>query len=155
MSNSHVQEPEFPFKHRQKVQIRFNDIDLLGHVNNTVYMEFMDIAKANYFKAVLKHEWKWNAIGLVVVNINCDFCAQTFIEEPIEVLTTVTKISERSLRLEQRVINSINEEVKCVCRTIMAAFDPKTMTGAEIQPEWVEALSEYEGRKFEIPTQTV
>ena len=32
------------FRHHTDVQIRFNDIDILGHVNNTVYFSFYDTA---------------------------------------------------------------------------------------------------------------
>ena len=31
---------ERPFKHSVKVQMRFNDIDMLGHLNNSVYFSY-------------------------------------------------------------------------------------------------------------------
>ena len=42
------------FHHSIPVQIRFNDIDMLGHVNNTVYFSFFDLGKARYFEEVKK-----------------------------------------------------------------------------------------------------
>lgn len=44
--------PTDAFRHRIPLQIRFNDIDLLGHVNNTVYFSFYDTGKARYMEAV-------------------------------------------------------------------------------------------------------
>ena len=40
------------FKHSVPVQLRFNDADALGHVNNSVYFTFYDLGKTEYFKAV-------------------------------------------------------------------------------------------------------
>lgn len=37
------------YRHHQPIQLRFNDIDMLGHVNNTLYFEYMDMAKTRYF----------------------------------------------------------------------------------------------------------
>ena len=33
------------FKHSVPVQLRFNDADALGHVNNSVYFTFYDLGK--------------------------------------------------------------------------------------------------------------
>ncbi len=40
------------FRHSAPMQIRFNDVDVLGHMNNTVYFTLYDTAKADYFAAV-------------------------------------------------------------------------------------------------------
>ena len=34
------------------IQLRFNDIDQMGHVNNAMIMEFFDLGKSEYFTAV-------------------------------------------------------------------------------------------------------
>ena len=31
------------FKNCVEIQVRFNDIDMLGHVSNTVYLNYFDI----------------------------------------------------------------------------------------------------------------
>ena len=36
------------FHHVLPLQIRFNDVDKFGHVNNTVYFQFYDTAKTDY-----------------------------------------------------------------------------------------------------------
>ena len=37
--------------HKTPVQIRFNDIDQMGHVNNTVIMEYFDLGKEAFFSS--------------------------------------------------------------------------------------------------------
>lgn len=137
------------FRHHMPLQMRFNDIDMLGHLNNSVYFTFMDLAKTRYFEAALG-KLDWDNIGVVIVNINCNFCAPTFFDDDIEVETAVVSIGEKSLKLEQRVFSPSNGQVKCDCVTIMSGFDIKTNTSVPILPEWVEGLEKYEGRKFRI-----
>lgn len=143
-NNQRIPEPKYPFRHRLPLQIRFNDIDMLGHLNNGAYLEFMDLGKTHYFKAVMPDGIDMKRINVVVVNINCDFFAPTYFEEPIEVHTAVTSISQHSFRMEQRIVNSVTGQVKCIGRTVMAGFDPATAQGAEIEPSWVNALTAYE-----------
>ena len=80
--------------------MRFNDIDMLGHLNNSVYFTFMDLAKARYFQAVLGDKFRWGNIGVVIVNVNCDFCAPSFFDDELEVETAVISIGDKSLTLE-------------------------------------------------------
>ncbi|WP_245207040.1 thioesterase family protein [Barnesiella sp. WM24] len=147
-SNSRVPVPEFPFRHEVPLQIRFNDIDMLGHLNNSVYIQFFDLGKSSYFQAVLPDGVDWKRINIVVANINCDFFAPTYITEPIAVRTTVTRMGEKSFSLEQRIVNTATEEVKCIGKTIMVGFDLTTGKSAPIEQKWIDALEAYEQRKL-------
>ena len=37
--------------HRTDIQIRFNDVDQMGHVNNAVIMEYLDLGKDAFFSS--------------------------------------------------------------------------------------------------------
>ncbi len=131
------------------VQLRFSDIDALGHVNNTVYFSLMDLAKTRYFIEAMGGELDISKAGLVVVNVNCDFCAPTLFGEEVEVHTRTVAIGDKSLTLEQAVVcPARGGEVKCRCHTVMCGFDPRTMTAIPITPEWRSALEKMEGRDF-------
>ncbi len=147
-NNPRVPEAAHPFHHIVDLQVRFNDIDMIGHVNNSIYLQYMDLGKTSYFEAVMPRGVNWRHINVVIVNINCDFFSPAYINEPLAVVTRAVAISERSFRMEQRVINRSTGEVKCMCHTVMAGFDPKTATGAPIDPEWVEALEAFEERSL-------
>ena len=127
-----VPEATIEFIHRTPVQLRFRDIDMFGHVNNNVYLELMDMAKASFYAQIHGGHLNPANIGLLVVNVNCDFFEPTRLEEPLEILTGILKISERSIKLEQRIINSATGAVKGICRTVLAGFDPKTNSGAPV-----------------------
>ena len=43
---------EIVFHHALPIQLRFNDVDKFGHVNNTVYFSFYDLGKTEYFASV-------------------------------------------------------------------------------------------------------
>lgn len=51
--NPRVPAPTQPFRTVLPLQIRFNDIDLLGHVNNEMYFAYMDLGKMRYFQEMM------------------------------------------------------------------------------------------------------
>lgn len=143
-----VPPPEIEFRHHTPVQFRFADFDMFGHLNNTVYFSLMDTAKVSYFNTVSPEPIDWHDAGIVIVHTGADFYSPTFPNEKIEVLTAVTHIGEKSMTLEQRVIETRTGETKCIGRTVMAGFDVKTSTSIPIPEYWVKAISAYEQRPF-------
>lgn len=149
MSRPDIINPSIPFRHRFPVQIRFTDIDMLGHLNNSIYLQFMDMGKVAYFTSVNGGPVDWSQAMVVVVNINCDFLAQTHIHEELDVLTRTEAIGEKSLTLSQQVVNRHTGQVKCSATTVMAGVDASLTSSAPIRPEWIAALTAYEGRNLQ------
>lgn len=138
-----------PFLHIVPVQMRFNDIDVLGHLNNSVYFSFFDLGKTAYFSKVRGENVDWMKADIVIANINCDFLAQTFFHEPIEVRTQTIKMGEKSIVLAQQVCNSDTGEVKAQCLCVMVSFDITTGKSKPLSENWRSALQRFEGRSLE------
>lgn len=143
MSKEHISLPEIEFRHRQEVQLRFNDVDRFGHVNNSVYIQFLDLAKLEYFKLLSGGKIDWKSFGLVVANINCNFLAPSYLEEKLEVVSAVTHLGNKSLVLEQRILNSAGE-VKVSAGTTMVNLDLSSGSTAPISDEWRKRISDFE-----------
>ena len=56
---------EIVFHHTLPIQLRFNDVDKFGHVNNTVYFSFYDLGKTEYFASVCPGV-DWEKMGILV-----------------------------------------------------------------------------------------
>ena len=136
---------QFPtFHHSYPLQISFNDIDSLGHVNNSVYFTFYDLGKSRYFEAVKNTSIDWRNADVVIANVNADFLSPIYSYEQISVETCCTEIGNRSFRIMQRIINTETGEIKGVCRTIMVGFDVAAGVSAPISDEWKEAICRFE-----------
>lgn len=136
---------EITFHHTLPIQLRFNDVDKFGHVNNAVYFSFYDLGKTDYFSSVCPGV-DWEKDGIVVVHIEADFVAQIFGSDHIAVQTAVTEIGKKSFRLMQRVIDRDTGEVKCTGTSVMVAFDLEKHQSKPLTEEWIKAICEFEGR---------
>lgn len=144
-TNERVPQAARPFRHMVEVQTRFNDFDIFGHVNNSCYMQYLDLGKLRYFEAALGHSVDSTAkIGAVIVNINVNFYSGATFGEPLAVLTACVRISRRSFSLEQRVVNPATGDVKCVATSILSTFDTATHRSVELSDEWADALTAFE-----------
>ncbi len=132
------------FQNHLPIQLRFNDIDGIGHVNNSVYFNFFDLGKTAYFEEVRGEHIDWKTAELVIRSIQADFLAPTFYREKISVETAVTKIGNKSLQVYQKIIETQTGVVKATCHTVMVGFDVETNSSKEISADWKEAIRKYE-----------
>ncbi len=135
---------EVKFKNQLPIQLRFNDIDIIGHVNNSVYFNFLDLGKTAYFEAVRGEHFDWSNINIVIRNIQADFVCPTFYKDKIAVETAVVKIGNKSMHMFQQIVDIETRHVKCTCTTVMVGFDPKTNQSTEITQCWKDSIREYE-----------
>ncbi len=135
---------EIDFHHITPIQLRFNDADLFGHVNNTVFFQYYDTAKIEYLRSI------WNELGgryaLVVAHVDADFISPVYTTDHVAVRTAVTHIGNKSFTLQQELFDTDTKEVKCVGRTVMVGYDQQDKVAMPLLPEWVEAIENYEGK---------
>ena len=141
-----AQEASKVFRHVLPIQIRFNDVDKFGHVNNTIYFQFYDTAKTHYFAAVCK-DVDWESVAIVVVKIEAEFLSQIKAGEHIAARTRVTKIGNKSFQLEQDIINVDTQEVKCRCLSVMVLYDLVNHQSMPFPDNWRQAICQYDGLK--------
>lgn len=134
------------FRHRCPIQLRFNDIDILGHVNNTVYFSFYDTGKAHYFNAVREGDMNWQHVDTVIANVNCAYINSIIFGEDVEVLTRCESVSEKSFVLLQMLVDRNSGQVKSFCETVMVSFDPATHKSTPLPERWRRQFEQYEGR---------
>ena len=56
-----------------KIQIRYADLDALGHVNNSNYLTYFEIARVHYFNELLGKDWDWRNEGMILANSSLEF----------------------------------------------------------------------------------
>lgn len=132
------------FNHITPIQLRFNDFDALGHVNNSVYFSFYDLGKITYFDEVLPNVNTSKEVGVVIANIEVSFLLPVFPGENVAVETAVVEIGNKSFKLFQRLIDVETKEVKCICQTVMVCYDAINKTTRPISVEWKKAMADFE-----------
>jgi acyl-CoA thioester hydrolase len=56
-----------------KIQVRFSDLDMLGHVNNVIYLSYFEMARIHYFTALVGAKWDWFNEGVLLVKNNVEY----------------------------------------------------------------------------------
>ena len=135
---------EAPYRHRVPIQIRFNDVDRYGHVNNNAYFAYYDLGKETYLNDVLHIDYRKGDIVPVIANINADFILPIFYGDNIVVETRGSHLGQKSFTLTQRAVNEKTGAVVCRCTTVMVCFSLRQQLSADIPENYRRAIEEFE-----------
>lgn len=131
------------FKNTVAIQVRFSDVDMLGHVSNTVYQTYFDTGKTSYFDEVIgAYDFKKEAF--VGASIKIEYLKPIFMRTNIYVQSRISRIGNKSFDFEHRLVNACNGEILSTCLAVMVCFDPSTQKSIPIPSEWRTKIMAYE-----------
>ena len=136
---------EETFCHKLPLQLRFNDVDMMGHVNNAVIMEFFDYGKMKYFDDAKIYVEK-ETTTVVIVHYEVDFVGQIVRNDEPEVYTKVVRFGNKSLEVLQHIV--CNGQVNAVCKTIMSGYNRNTQSSDLIPQSIKDAIMNYENNNI-------
>jgi acyl-CoA thioester hydrolase len=88
--------------HVLRQQIRWGDMDALGHVNNTVYFRYMESARIAFLEEANGH-FDANGEGPVIVTAYCSFLKQLTYPGDIEIRTFVGSPGRSSIEVTHEI----------------------------------------------------
>jgi acyl-CoA thioester hydrolase len=111
------------FKYKTVIELRFADIDMMGHVNNATYFTFLEIARTKYWQQAI--HWDWKTTGVVIGNASIDYIKPIFLEDKISIYVKTSRIGNTSFDLSYLLVKTVNgEEVVCSKgKTVCVAYD--------------------------------
>ncbi len=143
-----MEQQQIEFFFETPIQIRFNDIDSLGHVNNTIIQEYFDLGRMHYFKSVFNPDINWTKFAAIIASIKTDFVSPVFINNQLLVKTKITKIGNKSMNLVQHITDN-DGAIKAVSHSVMVGFDHKTQGSIPINKEWRDKICAAEKNTIE------
>lgn len=134
------------FKFSMPIQMRWNDLDALGHVNNAVYVTYFEIARGLYMLKACSG-WDWHKDMFLIGNVNVNFQKELLLScKDVKVHIRTSKIGTKSFVLEYAITSDKDGEtvIHATGTTTQVMFDMKTRKTIEV-PDWVrESLIKFD-----------
>ncbi|MCS1352332.1 thioesterase family protein [Mechercharimyces sp. CAU 1602] len=107
-----------------EIQVRFNECDGLGHVNNAVYYTYMETARMELFSKLDPQmdvkEWR-----LIVASTSCEYKAQARFSQWLTISTQVERIGNSSFTVIHHIRDRDSGELIAIGKAVLIHFDYK------------------------------
>lgn len=126
------------FEYETELQVRFRDIDAMGHVNNAVYATYLEQARVDYYADVI-------GVGLddidtVLVTLQIEYRHEiTLDDETVTVAMGVRDIGESSVTVAYEL--RVDDRVAATAETTQVYVDSEDGRSRPLPEAWVERMA--------------
>jgi acyl-CoA thioester hydrolase len=112
--------PSTPFQARVRVTLRWRDLDMLGHMNQSVYHELLEEGRAALFEEV----GRLGDFSFVIARVELDYRSEVRKDHGfVDVVVRPASIGRSSLIVDQAVVLP-DGTVAAEGRAVLVAWDP-------------------------------
>lgn len=127
------------------IEIRYGDLDPQGHVNNARYLTYFEQARISY----IQHLGLWtpgdfSKIGIILASVRVDFRAPVLFGQDVHAAVRVTRLGNKSLDMEYRLVDAANGEVLAEAASVLVAYEYQTARTIPIPSEWRSTITAFE-----------
>ena len=123
-----------------KIQVRFSDIDVMGHVNNAVYLNYFETARMHYFNQILGEDWDWSTDGIILMRNEIDYIKSVLLRDVPTIDISVLKIGNKSFELGYEL--KVDNEIYTRGKSILVCFNYKEQKTCQIPTKLRSKLEE-------------
>jgi acyl-CoA thioester hydrolase len=124
--------------------VEFRDVDAAGHVNNAVYLTYLETERIAYLVEVLGREFAYE-LSLILAHVTLDYRSPARFPETLEIGTRVTHVGTKSFALEH-VIRGGDGRLVLEASTVLVAYDYEAGAPMAVPEDWRARLDAYEER---------
>jgi acyl-CoA thioester hydrolase len=136
------------FRHHLALQVRWGDMDALGHVNNAVYLTYLEQARIDYASGLWSRSPRGVGIGLIMARAVIDYKMSLFSDDDVHIYTRCSRLGNRSFDMEQWVTRLKDDELQVAAQATITVvvYDYDAQQSVPIPEAWREIMQSYEGR---------
>ncbi|MBI1837112.1 MAG: acyl-CoA thioesterase [Flavobacteriia bacterium] len=121
-----------------KIQVRFADLDLMAHVNNSVYFTYFELARVQYFQQLLGEKWDWRKYGMLLKKNEITYHKSVLLYDEPEIYIYTSYIGTKSFVFDYELM--VNNELYTTGSSLMICYDAINNQTIEIPLKLKEAL---------------
>ena len=132
----------------QAIEPRFRDTDAMGHVNNAVYITYLEVARQAYWKR-LDGTPDYRRVPFIFAHVSCDFRSEALVSETLEIGIRCEWIGSKSFAFTYEIREQGTRRLVVEASSIQVCYDYEVKRSIPMPEELRRALEKFEGRSLE------
>ncbi len=125
------------------IDVRFRDLDALGHVNNAVYFTYFEEGRKSFFDNLYPERDLYD-FRFILAHLRCDFITQVTLKDRLTLHMTAGDIGRKSFKLYYELTGRKNyETVFAKAESVQVCYDYKSNETIRVSDELKQQLSKY------------
>ena len=131
------------YRFLSNVKVYFRDIDMMGHVNNAVYLNYLEVARMDLFDTVFGADG-FERFPYVLADVHAKYLSSAHIRDVLEIGIRIPHIGRKSFKLEYCIRDAATKRVMCEADTVQVMFRYREEQSYDVPDEFRRALEAFQ-----------
>ena len=124
---------------------RFRDTDAMGHVNNAVYVTYLEVARQEYWRR-LSGAIDYGRVPFILAHVTIDFRAEALVSEVLLLGVRCDWVGGKSFGFSYEIRERQTDRLVVEATTVQVCYDYDRKQSIPMSDELRRALETFEGR---------
>jgi acyl-CoA thioester hydrolase len=132
-----------PYPYTVEIEVAFRDLDAMGHVNNAVYLTYMETARIKFLIALLELK-DLHDLPVIMAEASCSYKSPAFFGERLAVGVGISRFGTKSFDMAYRIAAGDGRLV-AVARTVQVMYDYAAAQTIAVPEHFKEKVRAFQG----------
>ena len=124
---------------------RFRDTDAMGHINNAVYVTYLEVARQEYWKRMAANA-DYRRVPFILASVKIDFRSEALMKESLELGIRCDWIGTKSFAFGYEIRAQESQRLVVEAQSVQVCYDYETKASLPMPIELRRTLEAFEGR---------
>jgi acyl-CoA thioester hydrolase len=125
------------------IELRFRDVDAMGHVNNAVYFTYFEYGRLKFFYSATQKE-KFPGFAFILAHVSCDFIRPVTLDDRLTLRMWIKSIGGKSFKFHYELVDTAAPaDIFATGESVQVCFDYQKNTPVAVSKALHAQLSAY------------
>lgn len=134
-----------PYTVVHELHPRFRDTDAMGHINNAVYVTYLEVARQEYWRT-LSGGTDYRRVPFILAHVTIDFRSEALMREELLLCVRCEWVGGKSFAFRYEIREKESGRVVVEAMSVQVCYDYERKESIPVPAELRAALETFEGR---------
>ena len=126
---------------------RFRDTDAMGHINNAVYVTYLEVARQEYWRR-LEGAYDYGRVPFILAGVHIDFRSEALVSEVLEIGIRCDWIGDKSFAFGYEIREKRSGRRVVEATSVQVCYDYEAKRSIPVPDDLRGMLERFEGRSL-------
>ena len=131
-----------------ELPVQWGNMDAAQHVNNTVYLRWMESARIEMFKKMYGGDFKYRKIVPILAWQDCKYIFPVTYPDTVVISLDIIELMEDRVLCEGKIYSKNHDRLAAISKTLLMAYDMEELKKHPFPEAWRKTFIDYYGESI-------
>jgi len=131
-----------------ELPVQWGDMDAAKHVNNTIYLRWIESARIEMFQKMQKGEFEFKKIVPILAWQDCKYIFPITFPDSVVIKLDIIELLEDRVLCEGKIYSKRNERIAAISKSLLMAYNMQELKKHPFPETWRNSFIDFYGESI-------